>query len=155
MNGQSASRLRPSNCPRQPTSDSAHIQASSLITTISSPSTPITYTYGKIQVHRRAATEDQGLKRSHTIPAGTRSEEVGDGSSSRLYYLVLWLEVGMLVTQCTGHREEARGFEYSGIYSSSIFSTWFILASHRSFGSGPATLTLKALLDSFRYFTVL
>ena len=117
MNGLSASRLRPSNSPRQPTLDSAHIQASSLTTTTLYPSTPIIYTYGKIQVHRKAVTEDQGLKRSPTILEGTKSGEVGDGSSSRLYYSVLWLEVGMLGTQCTGHRKEVRGFEESGTYS--------------------------------------
>ena len=47
----------------------------------------------------------------------------------------------MLGTQCTGHRKEARGFEDSGIYSSSIISTWFILALRRFFESGSAIVT--------------
>ena len=46
----------------------------------------------------------------------------------------------MLGTQCTGHRKEARGFEESGIYFSSI-STWFILALYRFCESNSATVT--------------
>ena len=47
-----------------------------------------------------------------TIQVERRSEEVGGGSSSRLFYLVSWLWVDMLVIPCTEQVKEVRGFKH-------------------------------------------
>ena len=72
----------------------------------------ITCTSDRTKGPQEIAKTKEGRSRVNlTIQAERRNEGVGDGSSSRLSYLVSWLWVGMLVILCTGQVREVRGFE--------------------------------------------
>ena len=86
----------------------------------------ITCTSDRTKGPQEIAKTKEGRSRVNlTIQAERRNEGVGDGSSSRLSYLVLWLWVGMLVILCTEQVREVRDFEQIHYFALLRFTAHF------------------------------
>ena len=86
----------------------------------------ITCTSDRTKGPQEIAKTKEGRSRVNlTIQAERRNEGVGDGSSSRLSYLVSWLWVGMLVILCTEQVREVRDFEQIHYFALLRFTAHF------------------------------